>query len=147
MEAVLGGDGPVPGAPLTALLAGARRRRRVRAARRAAAVVAVPAVLGLAAWLALRPAAEVPPGPPRPYTLVHSAPLPAPWQVSSAAGAARHVRTRGDGVTQVSTADAPAPFELAPDDAALLALLPGGAGLVGEPGRRTLFWTGAAAEP
>lgn len=147
LEAVLDGRGPAPDAPLAVLLAGARRRRRARAVRRATAAVAVPALLALGGWHALRPAAEAPPGPPRPYTLVRSVPLPASCVVSSAAGTARDVRTRGDDVSRVSTTDAPATFELAPDDAALLSLLPGGAGLVGEAGERTLFWTGAGVPP
>lgn len=147
LEAVLDGRGPAPDAALAVLLAGARRRRCVRSRHRATAAVAVPALLALGGWQVLRPAAEVPPGPSQPYTLVRSVPLPASSLVSSAAGTARDVRTRGDDVSRVSTADAPAPFEIAPDDAALLALLPGGAGFVGEAGQRVLFWTGAAAAP
>ena len=146
LEAVLGRPGPAVAGPPPPLLAAARRRRRTRAARRMAATALLPALLAGVVWLMLRPAAEVPPSVPRPYTLVRSAPSPAGVVVVSAAGAAHEIRTRSDGVRWVSTADAPAPHDLATDDGALLALLPGGAGLVGEPGQRMLFWTGLAPE-
>lgn len=146
LAAVLDGPGPAAGAPPPALLAAVRRRRHRRAVRRVTAAALLPALLAGMGWLMLRPAAEVPPSVPRPYTLVRSAPPPAGVVVVSVLGTAHEIRTRGDGVRWVSTADAPAPHDIAADEESLLALLPGGAGFVGEPERRMLFWSGLMGE-
>ncbi|MFN0068934.1 MAG: hypothetical protein ACKVYV_15010, partial [Limisphaerales bacterium] len=85
----------------------------------------------LAAWAALllRPAPVVVPAPPRPYTLVRT----------TAAGLER-VTTRAGTADTVSTAAAPGVYEVATDEGRLLALLPGGAGFIGEAGERRLVW-------
>jgi hypothetical protein len=132
LDAVLGPAAGAENAALAALLAGARARRRRRALGRAAGGAGL--LLGALAWAAvlLRPPAPPAPAGPRPYTLVRTA----------AVGLAQ-VTTRAGTVAAVSTAARPGDYEVAADEGRLLALLPGGAGFIGEAGERRLVWFGA----
>jgi hypothetical protein len=151
LAAVLGSTATRRDQALCALLAGARRQRRARAIRHWALAAAVPLLSLGAAWGLFRSAGVgTVAAASRTYTLVCTSEQPDLARVNTLGDLAMLVRSRGDGLRIVSTADDDSPLEIAPTEGALLAMLPDGTGFIGKPGARQFVWLSAVpleAEP